>query len=96
MHAVIVSARVKPERRQQFLAAIEDHSTCSARDEPGCLRFDVLQDRADPDHYYFVDLFQDEEAAKVHASSPHRARWREASRECLAEPTSVTRCDTVF
>jgi quinol monooxygenase YgiN len=44
MYALVVPLKVKPEMREKFLAAALDDSTCSVRDEPGCLRFDVLQD----------------------------------------------------
>ena len=51
MYVLIVSARVKPEQRGRFLEAIEENAVTSVRDEPGCLRFDVVRDNDDPDHY---------------------------------------------
>jgi autoinducer 2-degrading protein len=96
MFALFVSVRVKPELRERFLAAIEDDSICSVRDEPGCLRFDVLQDQADPDRYYFYEVYRDEAAFQAHLETPHLARWRAAAEECLAEPSRATRCTTVF
>src|SRR2546423_13316600 len=53
MLALIVSLNVKPDLRDRFLAAAEDDSICSVRDEPGCLRFDVLQDKSDQNHFFF-------------------------------------------
>jgi (4S)-4-hydroxy-5-phosphonooxypentane-2,3-dione isomerase len=44
MFALVVSLKVKPDMRDRFLAAAEDDSICSVRDEPGCLRFDVLHE----------------------------------------------------
>ncbi len=96
MFGLIVSVRVKPEKREEFLRAIEEDSICSVRDEPGCVRFDVLQDRADPDHYYFYEVYRDEAAFRAHFETPHLARWLEAARECLVEPTRRIRCTTVF
>ena len=72
--------------RDKFLAAAEDDSTCSVRDEPGCLRFDVLQDNADPDHFFFYEVYRDEAAFQAHGQAPHFARWRAAAAEVLAEP----------
>jgi autoinducer 2-degrading protein len=92
MYALVVSLQVKPDRREQFLKAAEDDSTCSVRDEPGCLRFDVLEDRADANHFYFYEVYKDDEAFKAHATMPHYARWRAAAEECLAGP--ATRSDT--
>ena len=51
MLAMWVKVRVKPELRQKFLQAIEVDALGSERDEPGCLRFNVLQDQKDPNVY---------------------------------------------
>ena len=40
-----VKVRVKPAERERFLKAIEVDALGSERDEPGCLRFNVLQDQ---------------------------------------------------
>ena len=95
MYALWVSVKVKPEMRDRFLAAIEDDSICSVRDEPACVRFDVLQDRSDPDRYYFYEVYHDEAGFKAHTETPHLKRWREAAAECLVEQ-NLTRCDMVF
>jgi len=96
MYAVVVSIKIKPEMREKFLAAALDDSTCSLRDEPGCLRFDVLQDNADPNHYFFYEVYRDENAFKAHQASAHYPRWRAAAAEVLAEPASASRCTTVY
>ncbi len=96
MLALVVSLKVKPEMRARFLEAAEDDSTCSVRDEPGCRRFDVLQDQADPNHFCFYEVYLDEAALEAHRKMPHYARWRKAAEVCLAEPTQPTRCATVF
>jgi (4S)-4-hydroxy-5-phosphonooxypentane-2,3-dione isomerase len=96
VYAIWVSVKVKPERREQFLTVIEDDSICSVRDEPGCVRFDVLQDNADPDRYYFYEVYHDEAAFQAHTETPHLARWREAAAECLVEPSAALRTTTVF
>src|SRR5207244_471018 len=96
MFALVVSLKVKPDLRDKFLAAAEDDSLCSVRDEPGCLRFDVLQDNADPNHFYFYEVYRDEDAFQAHGQAPHFARWRAAAAEVLVEPTSLSRCTTSF
>jgi (4S)-4-hydroxy-5-phosphonooxypentane-2,3-dione isomerase len=86
MLALVVSLRVKPERREDFLKAAEDDSICSTRDEDGCLRFDVVQDNADPNHFFYYEVYRDEAALEAHTQAPHYARWRAAAAEVLAEP----------
>lgn len=96
MFALFVSMKIKPEMRGRFLEAVEDDSTCSVRDEPGCLRFDVLQDQADQNRYYFYEVYRDEAAFAAHRETPHLARWSAAKDVCLAEPSTAIRCATVF
>jgi len=85
MHAIFVTVKVKPDQRQRFLDVIEDDAASSVRDEPGCLDFQVLQDQADPDTYYFYEVYRDEEAFKAHGQTPHFQRWNAASQEVLQE-----------
>jgi (4S)-4-hydroxy-5-phosphonooxypentane-2,3-dione isomerase len=86
MHALFVTVRIKPDQRQRFLDVIEDDAVCSLRDEPGCVDFQVLQDGADQDTYYFYEVYRDEEAFQAHGRTPHFERWRAASQEVLQEP----------
>ena len=95
MLAMWVKVRVKPELRQRFLDAIEVDALGSERDEPGCLRFNVLQDMGDENVYYFFEVYQDEAALDAHRAAPHYAVWRAAA-DTLDGPTELTRCRTVF
>jgi len=96
MYALVVPLKVKLEMREKFLAAALDDSICSVRDEPGCLRFDVLQDNTDPNKFFFYEVYLDENAVKAHQASAHYARWRAVAGEVLAEPTNASRCTTIF
>jgi autoinducer 2-degrading protein len=87
MIALIVSLKVKPDQRDRFLSAAEDDSICSVRDEGGgCLRFDVLEDQADANHFFFYEVYRDQAAFDAHTKTPHFARWRAAADVVLAEP----------
>jgi autoinducer 2-degrading protein len=59
MFALLVSLQVKPDMDAQFQAAIEANSRASRRDEPGCRRFDVIRDAADPHHYLLYEVYDD-------------------------------------
>jgi autoinducer 2-degrading protein len=95
MLAMWVKVRVKAEERERFVKAIEVDALGSERDEPGCLRFNVLRDRQDPNVYYFFEVYRDEAALEAHRSAPHYAVWRAAA-DTLDGPADATRCDTVF
>jgi len=95
--ALIVSLRIRPEKREPFLRAADANSAASVRDEPGCLRFDVVADQADPDHFFYYEVYRNEAAFDAHKRTPHYARWREAAAECVAEGGQQnTRCTTLF
>ncbi len=96
MYAIFVSVKIKPDKIDQFLSVIEDDSICSVRDEPGCVRFDVLQDTSDPLQYYFYEVYVDEAGFQAHTQTPHLARWRAAAAECVAEQLPTTKTTTVF
>jgi (4S)-4-hydroxy-5-phosphonooxypentane-2,3-dione isomerase len=95
MLAMIVKVRIKPEERERFLAGIEDDAICSERDEPGCLRFNVLQDRADENVYYFLEIYRDEAALAAHRETPHYARWME-TRAATVESAERIETNTVI
>ena len=95
MLAIWVKARIKPEGRQRFLRAIQVDALGSERDEPGCLRFNVLQDAQDENVYYFYEVYKDQAALDAHRATPHFAAWREAG-DTLDGPIVVTRCQTIF
>jgi quinol monooxygenase YgiN len=95
MLAIWVKVRIKPDMRDKFLKAIEVDALKSEGDEPGCLRFNVLQDAKDDNVYYFYEVYKDEAALEAHRAAPHYAVWRAAA-DSLDGPTEPIRCRTVF
>jgi quinol monooxygenase YgiN len=95
MIAIWVKVRVKPDMREKFLKAIEIDALGSERDEPGCLRFNVLQDQKDANVYYFYEIYKDEAALEAHRAAPHYAVWRAAA-DTLDGPSEPVRVTPVF
>ena len=95
MLAMWVKVKIKPDQRQRFLDAIEVDALGSEKDEPGCLKFNVLQDAADENIYYFYEVYKDQAAIVAHRTMPHYAVWRAVADE-LEEPTVGTSCIPVF
>src|SRR4029079_9466461 len=92
MIALWVKVKVKPEARERFLKAIEVDAIGSERDEAGCMRFNVLRDRQDPNLYYFYEVYRDEAALEAHRAAPHYAVWRAAA-DTLDGTPQLQRCD---
>ncbi|HEU4345554.1 MAG TPA: putative quinol monooxygenase [Candidatus Binatia bacterium] len=81
-----VSVQVKPEHVAQFLEVVRHDAEHSEQDEPGCLRFDVIQDRDDPNRFYFYEVYRDDAALEAHRETPHFKLYFEKVQPCLAAP----------
>ena len=44
--------QVKPEHVKEFLEVVRYDAEHSEKDEPGCLRFDVIQDKDEPNRFF--------------------------------------------
>jgi autoinducer 2-degrading protein len=89
-YVVLVTLRVQPDRRAEFLAAIRKNAIASVRDEAGCFRFDVHEDRLDPTHFILHEIYRDEDAFRVeHRAAPHYVEWREAAERCLVKDSQA-------
>ena len=95
MLVVHVHVRIRPGQAQAFLAATLVNARASLG-EPGVLRFDVLQDQADPEHVVLVEVYRDDEASAAHKLTPHYATWRDTVAEMMAEPRQSVRYSAVF
>ena len=89
MLAIWVKVKIKAAMRDKFLKAIEADALASERDEPGCLRFNVLQDEKDETVYYLYEVFKDRAALEAHFKTPHYAVWRGVA-EVLEGPLGTT------
>ena len=97
MYVLIVKLQVQPEYREGFLkAAIELDAGGSVGTEPGCLRFDVIQDENDPNILYFYEVYRDRAAFEAHGNTEHIARYREVTKGQTAAPSVVFRGNSVF
>ena len=81
-----VTVQVKPERLAQFLEAVRHDAVHSENDEPGCLRFDVHQDRDDPNRLYYYEVYRNEAALEAHRQTSHFKLYAEQTKDWLAGP----------
>ncbi|MGH8437249.1 MAG: putative quinol monooxygenase [Pseudomonas sp.] len=71
MYCLILKTQLKPNSFEAFMAAMRVNAAASVRDEPGCLAFDVLRDRSDPDLLYLYEVYTDEAAFEAHLLTAH-------------------------
>ena len=95
MLVVHVHVQVLPDDLDAFVAASLVNARASVA-EPGVVRFDVIQDRADPTHVVFVEVYRDADAPAAHKATAHYAAWRDTVAPMMAQPRSSTTFDAVF
>ncbi len=95
MYIVQVAVHVKPEYVDAFRAATLDNARNSVQ-EPGIVRFDVLQQLDDPQRFMLVEVYRSPDDQARHRETAHYARWRDAVAEMMAEPRSPVKYRNVF
>jgi quinol monooxygenase YgiN len=96
MFVVVVRCHVRQEHLDAFVEASLDDARHSVLDEPGCLRFDVVQDDEDPTKFWLYEVYRDQAAFDHHLTTPHLHRWRAAVKDWFAEPSQASRSHSVF
>jgi autoinducer 2-degrading protein len=81
-----VTNTVKPEHVSEYLEIVRYDAEHSQTDEPGCLRFDVVQDRDQPNRFYFYEVYRDEAALEAHRQTVHFKRYFESVQPWLVSP----------
>ena len=77
MIALMVTIQIKQGHKEEFMASMFGDARGSNNDEPGCLRFDVLQDNEDPNQIHLYEVYKDQAAVDAHRQAPHYTKWRE-------------------
>jgi len=81
MLTLMVKLSVKPEKVDEFLAALEVNGRSAVRDEPGCYRFDVSRGIDNPSIIYLYEVYADEAALDAHREAPHYIKWRDTVKD---------------
>jgi autoinducer 2-degrading protein len=76
VYVILAPIQIKPERRDAFVAAMIEDARDSVANEPGCLRFDVIQDAGDPNRIWVYEVYTDAEAFDAHTKTPHFIKWK--------------------
>jgi quinol monooxygenase YgiN len=88
LYAITVAFELKPGERDRFLELVRANAAASLRDEPGCLRFDVLiplaQGRAE---VFLYEVYANRVAFDAHLASPHFLQFDTATRDMVAAKT---------
>ena len=88
-YAVWVQFDVKPGLLPAFLEAARLDAQGSVGNEPGCHRFDILQDPDVPDRVYFYEVYEDEAAFAAHREMPHFKTYFSSTEPMIAAKSAL-------
>lgn len=95
MFIVHVFVRVKPDCVEAFKAASLENARHSIQ-EPGIVRFDVIQQADDPTRFVLVEIYRTAAAPADHKETAHYAAWRDTVADWMAEPRSSVKYVNLF
>ena len=85
MYIIIAPIQIKEGYKDAFVEAMLGDAKGSVNDEPGCLRFDVIQDAGDPNRIWLYEVYVDEAAFQEHLKAPHFIKWRDTVKDWTEE-----------
>ena len=85
MHVTLVQVQVLTPHIEAFITATRANHLQSV-EEPGNLRFDVLQSADDPARFVLYEAYVSAAAAVAHKHTPHYLVWRDTVAPWMATP----------
>lgn len=92
MHVFI---QVKPEHVAAFKAATIENAGNSIQ-EPGIVRFDVIQQEDDPTRFVLVEVYRTPDDPARHKETAHYQKWLDTAEEMMAVPEPESSTPTFF
>ena len=72
---IVVQTEIVPERLDEFLQLIE-HNAIQSRQEPECIRFDVIRSQEQTNVFFFYEIYANQHSAMDHhKSQSHYQAW---------------------
>lgn len=85
MYIIVVTILIKEGHNEEYIEAMLENARGSVNNEPGCHRFDVIQDGGDPNRIWLYEIYDDEAAFKAHTQAPHYFKWRDTVKDWMDE-----------
>jgi (4S)-4-hydroxy-5-phosphonooxypentane-2,3-dione isomerase len=92
MFIAFVKLQIQPELVGEFKTAILKNAELSVERDPGCVRFDVLQQEDDPTRWFLYEVYEREQAWVDHRASAHFLAFMEVGNRAIVtrELTKLT------
>lgn len=85
MLIVHVHVHVRPDDVAAFIAATRENARHSI-EEPGIVRFDVLQQDDDATRFLLIEIYRTADDPARHKATAHYAAWRDTVESMMIEP----------
>ena len=95
MLIVHVFVHVKPDAVEAFAAATLANARSSVQ-EPGVVRFDVIQQDDDPTRFLLVEIYRTPADPARHKETAHYLTWRDTVEPMMAEPRRSVKYHALF
>ena len=95
MLILIVHIHIKTDRVEAFREATMENGRNSLQ-EPGIVRFDVLQQTDDPTRFVLYEVYRDSAASAAHKETAHYHAWIAKVDDMFAEPRTRALYTNVF
>ena len=95
MLIVHVFVHVHPHRVGAFTAATLENARNSVQ-EPGIIRFDVVQQDDDPARFLLIEIYRTPADPARHKETAHYATWRDTVEPMMAEPRRSVKYHALF
>ena len=92
MFIALVQLQVKADLLDEFKTAILKNAELSVQRDPGCVRFDVLQQHDDPTRWVLYEVYDNEQAWLDHRRAEHFLAFMEVGNRAIVtrEATKLT------
>ncbi len=81
MFSILVKFQVNTEYKDTLVKALAEDGEGSLKNEPGTLRFDVIQDSSNPNVIFLYESYQDRAAFEIHTQGVYYKKVREIFNE---------------
>ncbi len=85
MYVTLVHVHVVADHIDDFVTASQLNHQNSIK-EPGCLRFDVLQEPEDSSRFILYEAYKTVDDAAAHKTTAHYLQWRDTVADWMASP----------
>lgn len=95
MYVVAVTVFVKADRVEEFIQATLENAR-HTRQEPGNVRFDVLQAADDPARFLLYEAYRSQDDFVAHQKTPHYLAWKQKVADWMAQPRQGIKHHSLF